>query len=159
MMEAAGIPRAEVLRAATSEPAAAMRQSSVFGQVKRGMRADLVLLASDPTQNLNAYRDNRGVMVRGRWLDRTTLDASLAQLAAVEAEPDDQFPVTNGRVRALLRDASLLSADHIALDTMNLADASTSLRKLGYSAAAAELDSLTAATGPCVEITPHGGDD
>jgi imidazolonepropionase-like amidohydrolase len=54
LMQQCGIPEADVLRAATSEPAAAMRHDD-FGQVKHGMRADLSLLDADPTLSLSAY--------------------------------------------------------------------------------------------------------
>src|SRR5262249_51714635 len=66
-MESYGISRADVIRAATTEPAAAMRRND-FGQIKPGMRADLVLLRADPSKDLHAYRDVAGVTVRGRWL-------------------------------------------------------------------------------------------
>src|SRR5205085_4124295 len=69
LMVAFHIPEADVLRAATSEPALAMRRND-FGKVERPMRADLVLLAADPTKDIRAFRNSRGVVVRGRWLDR-----------------------------------------------------------------------------------------
>jgi hypothetical protein len=40
-----------------------------------------VWLAADPTTNIANSRSIQGVMVRGRWLDRATLDAGLADIA------------------------------------------------------------------------------
>jgi len=160
LMQKFGIPAAEVLRAATSEPAAAMRRND-FGQVRRGLRADLVLLDSDPTQDLDAYYHNRGVLVRGRWLDRAALDAALERLAQVEAEPDSGFAVSEASLRALLREVSRLAADHIALDQKHLEPAVASLRGLGHPDAAARLETIGAAAGggTCAEITPGTDQD
>lgn len=155
LMRQFGIPPAAVLRAATSEPATAMRRDD-FGQVRHGLRADLVLLDSDPTQDLDAYYHNQGVVVRGRWLDRTALDAALARLAQIEAEPDRGFAVSDASLRSLLREVSRLAADHIALDQRHLAPAVAGLRRLGRLDAAAKLEAIgtAPALGACAEITP-----
>jgi hypothetical protein len=160
LMRQFGIPPADVLRAATSEPAAAMRRND-FGQVRHGLRADLVLLGSDPTENLDAYFHNQGVLVRGRWLDRAALDAALAHLAQIEAEPDSGFAVSDASLRALLREVSRLAADHIALDQKHLAPAVASLRGLGRLDVAATLEAIGTAPGhgACAEITPGSDQD
>jgi hypothetical protein len=160
LMRQFGIPPADVLRAATSEPATAMRHND-FGQVRRGLRADLVLLDSDPTRDLDAYYHNQGVLVRGRWLDRAALDAALGRLAQIEAEPDSGFAVGDASLRALLREVSRLAADHIALDQKHLAPAVASLRRLGRLDAAAKLQAVETAPGhgACAEITPGSDQD
>ena len=53
-----------------------------FGTVEPGRRADLVLLGSNPLDNLSALADRRGVMVRGRWVSRNEIDRGLEALAA-----------------------------------------------------------------------------
>jgi hypothetical protein len=120
-----------------------------------------VLLGSDPTQDLDAYYHNRGVLVRGRWLDRAALDAALGRLAQIEAEPDSGFAVSDASVRALLREVSRLAADHIALDQKHLVPAVASLRRLGRLDAAAKLQTLDTALehGACAEITPGSDQD
>ncbi|MGD0144419.1 MAG: amidohydrolase family protein [Rhizomicrobium sp.] len=160
-MEQFGIPRADVLQAATSEPAAALHRSGEFGRIATGMRADLVVLGSDPTKDLHAYRDNRGTMVRGRFLDHAALEDALARLAAIEAEPDESFRIDHMAMNALVRDVDKLAARHIALDAMRLTPAAADLATLGYTKQAAELQSAVTRyqTGPCAEITPEGGDD
>ena len=100
-MESFGIPCAEVLRAATSEPAMALRRAGEFGSIATGMRADLVLLGADPMQDVRAYRDNRGTMVRGQYLDHASLQAALAQLATIEAEPDAVYGIKSTIRRCL----------------------------------------------------------
>jgi len=156
LMQQFGIPQADVLRAATSEPAAAMRRDD-FGQIKHGMRADLVLLDADPTVDLNAYYHNRGVVVRGRWLTRAALDTALDRLAQIEAEPDSSFPLTEQSLQALERSLSRLAAEHVALDASSLRAAASSLRMLGYRKTARTVAALAAAParGSCEETTPN----
>jgi imidazolonepropionase-like amidohydrolase len=53
-----------------------------FGQVADGHRADLVLLNANPLQDVGRFADSAGVMVNGRWLPRTAIDARLAEIRA-----------------------------------------------------------------------------
>jgi hypothetical protein len=158
-MESFGVPRAEVLRAATSEPAMALRRAEEIGSVATGMRADLVLLGSDPARDLRAYRDNRGTIVRGQYLDHTALQAALSRLAAIEAEPDGAYGIDRRSVDALIKNVKKLAARHIVLDPMSLTPTEASLRRLGYTQAAAELKAaiFEFQSGPCAEILPEGG--
>lgn len=155
LMEQFGIARDDVLRAATSEPAAAMRHTD-FGRIANGLRADLVLLTADPTKDLNAYRDNRGMMIGGRWLSRASLDEALARLAQIEAEPDASYALNAHSAKELAASVTALSTRHIVLDDRHIGPAAESLRKLGYSTAADALAATEARlkTGPCAEITP-----
>lgn len=156
LMQQFGIPQAQVLRAATTEPAAAMRHVD-FGEIRHGMRADLVLLDADPTRDVSAYYHNRGVLVRGRWLERHALDAALVRLAQIEAEPDGGFALTGPGLQRLQRELSRLAAGHIALETEPLRAAATSLRTLGLPTVASAFEAMAAAPaqGPCAETTPR----
>jgi hypothetical protein len=158
-MESFGIPRAEVLRSATSEPAMALHRAGEFGSIATGMRADLVLLGADPMQDLRAYRDNRGTVVRGQYLDHASLQAALSRLATIEAEPDAAYGVSQRSVDALIKNLKKLAARHIVLDPMYLASAEVSLAQLGYAKAAAEFKTTVFKyeSGPCAEILPAGG--
>ena len=49
--------------------------------VVEGFRADLVLLAGNPLEDIENIRTRVGVMKRGRWLSTDDLEASLEQLA------------------------------------------------------------------------------
>lgn len=79
---ASGMSNAEALATATANPARFFGASGVFGKVEEGLEADLVLLAANPLEDIEAVRRIEGVMLRGRWLDRAELDARLAALAA-----------------------------------------------------------------------------
>lgn len=56
-----------------------------FGTIAAGQRADLVLLGSNPLDDLDNLTDRVGVMVRGRWISAEEIDAGLAALAAKHA--------------------------------------------------------------------------
>jgi imidazolonepropionase-like amidohydrolase len=87
---AAGLTPFQALASATRSPAECLGLAQEFGTVAVGTRADLLLLEADPLLDVDNARDLQGVMVRGRWLDRAALDASLAALLqpapAVESE-------------------------------------------------------------------------
>ena len=53
-----------------------------FGTIAEGQRADLVLLGSNPLEELANLFDRVGVMVRGRWVPAEEIDAGLEALAA-----------------------------------------------------------------------------
>ena len=55
------------------------------GTIAPGMRADLLLLASNPLESASALERPAGVMTAGRWLDRAALDAGLERIAARHA--------------------------------------------------------------------------
>ncbi|MDE3129501.1 MAG: amidohydrolase family protein, partial [Gemmatimonadota bacterium] len=61
----AGIPPMDVLRAATSVSAHALRMDAVAGTVRPGMRADLIVLDRNPLMDITALRRVRLVMTRG----------------------------------------------------------------------------------------------
>jgi imidazolonepropionase-like amidohydrolase len=89
---AAGLPPMAALRSATVVPrdylrslpgaGSALGWPADFGTVENGARADLILLGGDPAVDVAALRDLRGVMAAGRWHDRTTLDALLADVVS-----------------------------------------------------------------------------
>jgi hypothetical protein len=77
----AGLTPTEALRAATVDAAEAIGLGGEQGAVRSGQRADLVLLRSNPLDDIAATRDRVGVMVHGRWLSQEELDARLEELA------------------------------------------------------------------------------
>jgi len=70
-----------------------MRQPEEFGAIRRDGRADLILLDSNPLENIGALNSNDGVMARGIWMDRSRLDQALDQLASIYTEPDNVAPI------------------------------------------------------------------
>ncbi len=81
-MAAAGISNYDILRSGTVLVGEYFADKDRFGQVKAGQRADLLLLDANPLQDLTALYHPAGVMVRGQWLNRATLDSKLADIAA-----------------------------------------------------------------------------
>lgn len=68
-----GFSAYDSLAAATSTPGRFVSRhrpgAQRFGMIRRGYRADLVLLSGDPRQDLLVLRTPERVMARGRWID------------------------------------------------------------------------------------------
>ncbi len=78
----AGLSPFEALRTGTVNPAVFFNAADRFGAVKEGLEADLLLIESNPLEDVSAVRKLAGVMVRGRWLPRSEIDQKLEELAA-----------------------------------------------------------------------------
>lgn len=82
----AGLTNREALEIATRNAgnfaAEHLRSSERFGRVAIGYRADLLLTERNPLDDVRNVARIAGVMVRGRWLDRSEIDARRATLAA-----------------------------------------------------------------------------
>ncbi|MBG22476.1 MAG: amidohydrolase [Idiomarinaceae bacterium] len=59
------------------------------GHVASGYQADFMLLRNNPLESANALREPTGVMVRGQWLDRASIDAKLREIRAAYAVSRD----------------------------------------------------------------------
>jgi hypothetical protein len=84
LLSASGLSPYEVIRSATVVPATFLGKTKEFGTIAVGQRADLLLVAGNPLDNLEALERPMGVMVRGRWLPRQRLDELLKSLAGNE---------------------------------------------------------------------------
>ncbi|WP_243450943.1 amidohydrolase family protein [Sphingosinicella sp. CPCC 101087] len=84
-LEDAGLSRYQALATATAEPgrfiARSHPRSEPFGTVAEGMRADLLLVAENPLDNLSALQRPIGVMAAGRWHDAEALAAMRQSVA------------------------------------------------------------------------------
>jgi hypothetical protein len=80
LLQQSGLTPYEAIRTATVNPAAFLAKEQEFGTIAVGKRADLLLLEGNPLKDLSAFRRPIGVMVRGRWLPRDTLQDLLAAL-------------------------------------------------------------------------------
>ena len=88
----AGLTPMEALRAATVTPrdyfrslpngGSSLAWKAEFGTVEAGTRADLILLAADPSRDLGALEKPDIVIAGGRLYDRSRLDALLEKAAA-----------------------------------------------------------------------------
>lgn len=81
----AGLSPMEALEAATRNPARAFNLTDQ-GTIETGMRADLVLLDSNPLENIDNIRKIRMVVARGRLLDRNELDTMLSDIQRVASQ-------------------------------------------------------------------------
>ena len=89
VMSDAGMSNYEILRSGTAAVGTYVREhlgiDHDFGTIATGQRADLVLLGSNPLDDLDHLTDRVGVMVRGAWIDRAAIDAGLEALAEKHA--------------------------------------------------------------------------
>ena len=84
----AGLTPFEALQTATSAVADFLGDSTV-GTIAPGHLADLVLIDGNPLENISATREIAGVVLRGRWLARDTLDSLLQRAVASYDAPDE----------------------------------------------------------------------
>ena len=75
-MEAAGVPPARILAAATLENARLVHVEDRYGTVEAGKVASLLLLREDPLASTAAFDTIETVLVRGRVVPRAALSAS-----------------------------------------------------------------------------------
>jgi imidazolonepropionase-like amidohydrolase len=78
LLVGAGLSPSEVLAAATSVPAATFHLND-RGRIAQGLRADLLLVRGNPTQDITTTRDIVAVWKVGIRDDRTTYWAGLAK--------------------------------------------------------------------------------
>ena len=75
----AGLTAREALASATLSGPAFLGRAARYGAVAEGKAADILLLDSDPLKDIHATQTIRGVVLKGKWLDRAALDAMLAE--------------------------------------------------------------------------------
>jgi aryl carrier-like protein len=157
LLHDAGLSGGETIRSATTEAALAMREPDEFGQIRTGMRADFVLLDTDPLVDLSAFRRNRGVMAHGFWLARKELDVVLAKLARIYAEHDEDTAYSENAIRSTLERVESLNRLGVILDSSELMALVGQLRKDGYTADADRFEALANVPkgGPCAEPRPN----
>jgi imidazolonepropionase-like amidohydrolase len=83
----AGLTPLQALQTATLNPARFLGRVADMGSVAEGKVADLVLLDANPLDDINNTRRIRGVLLAGRYFDRTALDRMLKGVATAAAEP------------------------------------------------------------------------
>ena len=80
IMEAAGMTPYEIMASGTHNAAEHFR-SDEFGHVAMGKRADLILLEGNPLADVANVALRAGVMVQGRWMPESEIQARLKDLA------------------------------------------------------------------------------
>ena len=76
-----GMTPYEVLEIGTRRPAEYFGAADEFGTVAVGRRADLLLLAANPLDDVGNVRDPAGVMIGGRWIPAAEITDRLARIA------------------------------------------------------------------------------
>ncbi len=87
-MVESGLSPFETLKSGTINPAIYFDMEGKFGTVTEGAAADLILLNSNPLEDIINVSDKSGVMVRGKWLSQEEISERLNQIAAKYAEED-----------------------------------------------------------------------
>jgi imidazolonepropionase-like amidohydrolase len=82
---AAGFTPLEALQTATINPARFLGKTSQYGSVEAGRVADLVILRSNPLENIANTRTIAGVVADGRYWSQSQLDSLREQLKRVAA--------------------------------------------------------------------------
>ncbi len=72
-LRAAGLTPYRALAMATRDASVFLNQPNEFGVITVGARADLLLIRGNPLEDLPALRRLEGVMVRGKWIPKTSL--------------------------------------------------------------------------------------
>ncbi len=76
----AGLTPYEAIEAGTRNAAVVMEKLDEFGTIEAGKRADMILLAANPLDDVGNIQKRMGVMLNGRWLTEAQLQAMLAGL-------------------------------------------------------------------------------
>ena len=76
----------EALRAATRYPAEFLSPQGNFGTIAAGKRADLLLVDTNPLQDIRTLSRPLGVMTRGRWMARAELRRMLEEVPSLYAK-------------------------------------------------------------------------
>jgi imidazolonepropionase-like amidohydrolase len=82
IMRDAGMTPYEILVSGTRSVGEYIDAEEDFGTITAGSRADVILLNSNPLDDVMNVFDQAGVMVRGRWLPQAEIEDRLAEIAA-----------------------------------------------------------------------------
>jgi imidazolonepropionase-like amidohydrolase len=81
-MVESGMTAFEVLQGGTSRVAEYFAKPGEAGTVARGQRADLILLEANPLNDVANVARRAGVVVHGRWIPESEIQAKLKQMEA-----------------------------------------------------------------------------
>ena len=76
-----GLDTYSTLKAGTSNPALWLDEEDHFVTVKEGMAADLLLLNANPMDDVTYTQLIEGVMLRGTWIPKSTIDQELDKIS------------------------------------------------------------------------------
>ncbi len=94
---AAGLTPLEVIQSGTIKPAIFFNKEEVFGQVKEGLEADLILLNANPLEDMGNIQDLSGVFRKGHFTPKVEINKRLAEIAAENREGARNKPTVEKR--------------------------------------------------------------
>jgi len=80
LLNHAGLSNFEVLQSATINGARCLKKDNIFGTIKEGKRADLMITHDNPLHNLNTVLNHAGVIKSGVYYSKEKCDAILKRL-------------------------------------------------------------------------------
>ena len=89
-MSEAGMTPFEILKTGTWNIGEYFSNEDAFGTIAVGQRADLILLNSNPLEDVAHIQDRAGVMVSGNWLSEAMIQERLAAIKAMYTTSDTQ---------------------------------------------------------------------
>lgn len=78
---AAGLTPLEIIQSGTINPAKFFNKEAIFGQVKEGLEADLILLNANPLDNMDNLKDVSAVFRKGHFIPKVEINKRLAEIA------------------------------------------------------------------------------
>ena len=81
-MAEAGMTPYEIIKTGTVNVGQYFNDKDTFGTIEKGMRADLILVNSNPLENVANIKDHSGVMTQGVWLSKADIDKKLSEIEA-----------------------------------------------------------------------------
>jgi imidazolonepropionase-like amidohydrolase len=129
----AGMTPLQALQTATINPAKVMNHNRI-GIIEKGKLASLVLLNSNPLEDINAVRDIESVILRGKLNDRIKLDEILAQIKRRAAMPDARKLIEDLENEGNLPESILALENKLesVSEKYHLSQLESAINRLGY---------------------------
>ena len=83
----AGLTPREALASSVVNGPKFLGREQAYGAIAKGKVADILLLDSNPLEDISATRQVRGVVLKGQWLDKAALDTLLSRVREKAAGP------------------------------------------------------------------------
>ena len=82
MYVATGLTPYQAMVTGTVNPAIYLNRDHDLGMVKPGFLANLLLLEGNPLEDISNLSKRSGVMIRGKWLSKQSIDEKLTEIAS-----------------------------------------------------------------------------